>query len=566
MEQGYEKRMLIVFLISFLILIGYMYFMPKYSRQNILQNTNSTVVNSPTITNIVENESAVIVTNSVKFVFKVPATNIDLSYSNEMQLRIDSIGARISGISINGKWNRKNTPVQLISPDLAFKPGDTGFGNLQNQRNISERPFFIIKDTNSVSVTMIADIDVKSNRIEMTKAYTISSNYQFKEEIAVKNLSKKTVKLDFNGKSFSVGTSYSFITKELANSGNPLTAQYFDGKNLHRALSSGFLKARDRFTTVNNPPWLCLNDNYFISIMKPEFTDYSGVFVLVKEEKIFSEEAYGIEIPAITLDPGESKSFRISYYAGPKKESILQNIDKSYKIIFAWAPYFNWFMKPIEWVMYKVMSLLSAFISNWGIIIIILSLLIKLLLSPLSFQAAISIKRSNIIQPKIKALQEKYKDDQKTLNEKIAELYKKEGVNPLGGCFPILFQVPVFFALYRVLSTSVELKDATFLWIRDLTQPDTLFKMSIPFLPNNFNLLPIIMTIIQLIQMKLSSMKTTANPQQNAMNTYLLPIVFLFIFWGMPSGLVLYWTIQNVYSIIEQEFVNMDRQIKLKKK
>ena len=215
--------------------------------------------------------------------------------------------------------------------------------------------------------------------------------------------------------------------------------------------------------------------------------------------------------------------------------------------------------------MHFIMDFIAIWVSNWGLVIIIMALFIKLILSPLSIRAAISIRRSALLQPKIKGLQEKYKNDAKILNEKMAELYKKEGINPLGGCLPMLLQIPVFFALYRVLSTSVDLRGASFLWIKDLTMPDTLFRMSIPFLPNTFNLLPIIMTVVQIISMRLQSMRTPGgNQQQQTINTFLLPIVFLFIFWSMPSGLVLYWTIQNFYTILEQEFINHDRQIKIK--
>jgi YidC/Oxa1 family membrane protein insertase len=222
-------------------------------------------------------------------------------------------------------------------------------------------------------------------------------------------------------------------------------------------------------------------------------------------------------------------------------------------------------MKPIEWLLVKLMYIISLVVPNWGLIIILLAVIIKLALSPLSLQAARSIKRSNLLQPKLKSLQEKYRSDPQTLNQKMAELYKKEKVNPLGGCLPMLLQIPVFFALLRVLSNSVELKGASFLWMNDLTQPDTLFKMNIPLIPHTFNLLPIIMTVIQLIQMKLQSMKTVSSTQQqNALNTYILPIIFLFIFWSMPSGLVLYWTIQSVYTIFEQEIINLDKHIQLK--
>jgi YidC/Oxa1 family membrane protein insertase len=304
--------------------------------------------------------------------------------------------------------------------------------------------------------------------------------------------------------------------------------------------------------------------------------------MLLMQTNTYKEDAFGIELAPFSLKAGESRSFKVSYYIGPKKEEILDRVDgewlaknepgskgtsgKSYFQFFLWWPVFNWFMKPIEWVMVKLMYVASIAVPNWGLIIILLALVIKLALSPLSIQAARSIKRSNLLQPKIKSLQEKYKSDQQTLNQKMAELYKKEGVNPLGGCLPMLLQIPVFFALLRVLQNSVDLKGASFLWMNDLTQPDTLFKMSIPFLPSTFNLLPLLMTGVQLIQMKLQAMKTVnaGTSQQNAMNSYLMPIIFLFIFWSMPSGLVLYWTIQSIYTIFEQEFINLDRHVSLK--
>ncbi len=218
----------------------------------------------------------------------------------------------------------------------------------------------------------------------------------------------------------------------------------------------------------------------------------------------------------------------------------------------------------MEFGLYKLAHIIASIVKNWGITIIILALVIKLILSPLSIQAAVSIKKSNLLQPKLKRLQEKYKDDPNTLNQKVAELYRQEKVNPLGGCLPLLLQFPVFFVLYRVLSTSVELKGASFLWIKDLTMPDTLFKVTLPFFAFNFNLLPIVMTVVQIFQMRIQSLR---NPgvakEQQFINNYLLPIFFLFIFWSMPSGLVLYWTVQNLFSIVEQEIINMDKKVQL---
>ncbi len=171
------------------------------------------------------------------------------------------------------------------------------------------------------------------------------------------------------------------------------------------------------------------------------------------------------------------------------------------------------------------------------------------------------MKKMRLLQPKLNKLQEKFGHDQQQLQIKTMELYKAEKVNPLGGCLPLLFQIPVFFALFRVLSRSVELRGAGFLWIKDLTMPDTLFTVG----GFQFHLLPIIMTLLQLVSVYLQQgrMKGSNNSMQKQMQTqsYFMPLIFLFLFWSMPSGLVLYWTVQNIFSIIEQEVINLDRHI-----
>jgi YidC/Oxa1 family membrane protein insertase len=560
MNNDYQKRMMIVFVLSFLMIIGTFYFLPKKTVENVPAATNVVVP----VANSAAIPAAPLLLKELAFKSKGKATNINISYRQEIEVDVNSQGARIEKLFVNGKWNRQKLPVSLLAGDSVFKPGDMLFGSMENLETVAERPVFSILEAYSNKIVLAGNISVKGSPLEIRESYTVTSNYQFIQEISIKNNSSYPLLLDFNGKSFAVGTSYSFFSKEKANPGNLLVAQYFDGQKLHQTLNSGLFKGPDKSSTIANPVWLSIHDNYFLAFMKPVSANVTGRYILVKNDKSYQEIAFGFEFPAFSLAKGESKSFQILHYIGPKKESIAGKIDPTYRKLFEWPAVFNWLMKPIELLLTNVMSFLSIPIANWGIIIILLSLLIKLVLAPLSIKAAISVKRTNLLQPKIKNLQEKYKEDQKVLNEKLAELYKKEGVNPLGGCFPILLQIPVFFALYRVLSSSVELKGASFLWIKDLTQPDTLFAMSIPFLPASFNLLPIIMTGVQIVSMKLQSMKTTANTQQTAINTYLLPVVFLFLFWSMPSGLVLYWTVQNLYTILEQEVVNLDRQVKLK--
>jgi len=567
MDGSYEKRMMMVFMLSMTLMIISLYFMP---RSKVAQQTQN-------ITNVVQSSSSSVgVVSSIQLVNEkgVNPTNVVIGYNGEMELTIDTLGGRIQEASINGKWNRKKEPVKLIVKDASFQTGDMDFGCIDNITNSERRLLYKIVEWKSNSVHLSGKIKYQNQMISVEKVYSLADNYQIIEEIRLKNISGNRVLIDISNTSLSIGASCSFFTRDQANSGNMLQMRYYDGKKLRNAFPGGFFDFFKqlfgaykpvRSVILTNAVWISVNDNYFVSIVKPEDKNFSSRFIILSEKSLYKDVAYGIELPPFSLENGEEKSIRVHYYLGPKKEEILVGIDKSYGKFFSWPTLFYWFMKPIEWLMVKLMYVLSLFIPNWGIIIIFLAIIVKLFLSPLSISAAKSIKKSSLLQPKLKNLQEKYKDDPKTLNQKVAELYKSEGVNPLGGCLPLLMQIPVFFALLRVLSNSVELRGASFFWIQDLTQPDTLFKLILPYVGMfSFNLLPILMTVVQIIQTKLQSMKTVATTQQSPMNMYLLPLIFLFLFYNMPAGLVLYWTIQSLYSIAEQEVINLDKHVRLK--
>jgi YidC/Oxa1 family membrane protein insertase len=197
------------------------------------------------------------------------------------------------------------------------------------------------------------------------------------------------------------------------------------------------------------------------------------------------------------------------------------------------------------------------------VIIIIVSALTKLLFYRLTHKSFKAMKDMQRIQPKLKEIQEKYKGDRDRQNKEVMKLYKEAGVNPLGGCLPLLLQMPVFIALYNVLSNTIELRRAPFVgWINDLSVPDTLFrwKASLPFIGSEFHLLPILMGGAMLYQSKLGGSPTGDGvPQaQTKMMTYLMPVIFTIFFYGMPSGLVLYWLVNNVLSIVQQYFVQKE--------
>ncbi len=261
-------------------------------------------------------------------------------------------------------------------------------------------------------------------------------------------------------------------------------------------------------------------------------------------------QSWALDLP---LQPGTAGaslgSSELRLYLGPSQYDLLkaqgQGLEGSLDL--GWKLF-----RPVSEVVLAFMTWLHNWIPNYGLVIIILSVLTKVLFYPLTRSQIRSMKRMQEIQPKIKAIQEKYKENREKQSQKMMELYKKEKVNPAAGCLPLLVQMPVFIALYQVLSKTVALRQAPFvLWINDLGKPDALFHLpfSLPILGDSFNLLPILMAAATYFQTALSP--TPAGGGQMAMMNKIMPFFMLFIFYGFPSGLVLYWLVNTLMTIYQ---------------
>jgi YidC/Oxa1 family membrane protein insertase len=180
---------------------------------------------------------------------------------------------------------------------------------------------------------------------------------------------------------------------------------------------------------------------------------------------------------------------------------------------------------------------------GYGVAIIIITVIIKMLFWPLTHKSTVSMRKMQKIQPLVQEIRTKYKDDAQTMNRKVMELYREHKVNPLGGCLPILFQIPVFFALFNTLRGAIELRHASFLWVADLSMPDTLgwMPLGLPIRP-----LAILMGVTMLLQQRLSP--STSDPSQTRMMMF-MTLFFMFIFYSMPAGLTLYWTVNQILTL-----------------
>ncbi|MDD5680896.1 MAG: membrane protein insertase YidC, partial [Candidatus Omnitrophica bacterium] len=194
-----------------------------------------------------------------------------------------------------------------------------------------------------------------------------------------------------------------------------------------------------------------------------------------------------------------------------------------------------------------------------GIAIILLSILVNMVLFPLSRKSYESMKKMQTIQPHMDRLREVHKDNPQKLNKETMELYKKYDVNPMGGCLPLLLQIPVFIALYQALMKSLELRGSGFLWVKDLSMPDAVpLPLSLPLIGNSINVLPILMTIGMAFQQKFSTPKgaaQSAQQKQQQQMMIIMPVVFLFVMYSFPSGLVLYWLVNTILTMFEQRAI-----------
>lgn len=294
--------------------------------------------------------------------------------------------------------------------------------------------------------------------------------------------------------------------------------------------------------------WACIEDRYFLSSIVPQVPVDASIQLSFANNRL---DNMLIE-PEMRLADGAQQKYSYKVYMGPKSLSILSslNIGLDKAINFG---FFDILAKPLL----QLLNFLYGYIPNYGMAIIILTLIIKAVLWPLGSKSYKSMSEMKKIQPLMGQLREKYKDDKKRMNEEIMALYKTYKVNPLGGCLPMLIQIPVFFALYRMLYEAIELRHAPFFgWINDLSAPDRLmhFSFSIPFMepPYGIPVLTIIMGATMFIQQKMSP--PMGDPAQAKM-MMMMPIVFTFIFINFSSGLVLYWLVNNVVSISQQYYI-----------
>jgi YidC/Oxa1 family membrane protein insertase len=286
--------------------------------------------------------------------------------------------------------------------------------------------------------------------------------------------------------------------------------------------------------SAGTPAWIAMVQHYFASAWIPADKFARDIYAGKIDNGLYR---IGMQTPLGVVAQGSTVVEKAQLFVGPQEESVLEKIAPGFELLKDYG-YLTILAKPIFWLLEKI----HGYVGNWGWAIILLTILIKLVFFPLSAASYKSMARMKEAQPRLLAMREQYKGEPQKLNQAMMEMYRKEKINPLGGCLPVLIQIPVFISLYWVLLSSVEMRGAPWvLWIQDLSIPDPYY------------ILPVIMAVSMFVQTKLNP--PPPDPIQAKVMLY-MPIVFSIMFFFFPAGLVLYWVTNNLLSIAQQWQIN----------
>ena len=517
-----ETKNLIIFVVlSFLILA---FFGPESDKPNEVVNNDTNVVEDKSLPSDLKNKNI--------------STTFSLDKSNYVKVETDMYEAFISleGGDIRNlnlkKYQDENSSgsYQLMSdaadPLLYIAQSGLLGQSLPTHRSIYESPVNAYKmKGKELQVPLIFE----NEEFLVKKVYTFrEGSYEISTTFEILNKSQNNI----------IPTAYfQFIHDGESNQGSAFMptytgpAYYTDTENFQK-ISFGDVESSP-FTLDSNNGWIGIIQRYFAS---------SWILTSKENREFFSKEitsniyASGLKTGLSEILPGETLSFEAKLYSGPQAKELLEKAAPGMELTVD----YGW-LTILAAPLFSVLSGIQKVVVNWGVSIILLTVLIKLLFYPLSAASYKSMAQMRELAPRLQSMKEKFGDDKQKMQKAMMELYKTEKINPLGGCLPILVQIPVFIALYWVLLGSVELRNAPFLYISDLSSKDPYY------------LLPILMAASMFVQTKLNPKPT--DPMQ-ARLMMMMPIVFSIFFFFFPAGLVLYWLVNNLLSMAQQWHIN----------
>ena len=514
-QQDLQKRLLIALVLSFLVFVVFDMFMPKTTK-NI--DNNSTSIAQKQTTKAIQQQTPKIINGKTTTVQSVGQNSAPISSikalttvtSDRFIYTIDDFGRIAQVKMLEKKYNYKGKKLELINPnwvkplEIRFVDSALNEESLKTPYTTSATKLDLNSGTSKVTLTQ------KLSSVTLTKELTFYKDGHY--DININLSSPKQYFITTGQRPNADHTRYMVVQGSLIKKGNGVVKIIEDGDS-------------EGSEAIPNAEFAASFDRYFTSILY-NFEKPLNISTLTVDDD-----------NALVFVQGEP-TFSLHGYIGPKESKILKSINPKLTdaIEYGW---FTFLSKPL----FSVLEWLHGIVGNWGWAIILVTLLIKILLFPLSYKGMMSMQKLKDLAPQMKEIKEKYSKDPQKMNMKMMEMYKKHGANPMGGCLPMLLQIPIFFALYRVFLNAVELQGAPWtLWITDLSSKDPLF------------ILPILMGISMWYQQRITPNSMTDPMQQKIFQW--LPVIMTIFFVSFPAGLVLYWLVNNIFTIAQQYVIN----------
>ncbi|MBI9107148.1 MAG: membrane protein insertase YidC [Spirochaetales bacterium] len=489
--------------------------------------------------------------------------------TNRFLITFSNKGGVITSLRLK-EHDDNGQPLEMIfrgdenqaSFDVAFG----GFDAIPVTENFTYRK--LDEYTFEFSRIFLAPADVEGKRIPFTlsKTYKFTADdYMMELRVGIENSINKIPALNFDGFAYSLtmGPQIGPEFSELDNRYFYRRFYTYEGKKANTVkIKDGVKVLEDRVT------WAAVAGKYFTAIAVPDATDYEITMSEAAVEGLPQSNQIVFSRPLIKSSNNEDV---FKFYFGPKLKKYLLPYNDADENGFAMkdlnldeiedsSSILGW----LEWLLQKGLSLVYKAIPNYGIAIILLTIVIKVLLFPLTKKSTQSTARMSALAPKMEELKAQFKDQPDKLNKAMGEMYKKEGVSPMGGCLPMLVQFPFFIAMYGLLNKYFEFRGAVFIpgWITDLAAPESIyhFAAKLPLLNwSDIRLLPILFVGSQMFSSKImqsSQVSTAGNQSTMKMMTYAMPIMFFFILYNAPSGLLVYWICSNIFTLLQQMYSN----------
>lgn len=586
-----NKRMVIAVGLSAIIMFLYMFYQSKTVKPVYNSDINT---NSVSVSNNTAAENRMLNTDQMQKIESVENTNIIIN-DNEKVIENEYVISSFKNGSLYS-YKLKNYYPQDLEKGSAGEiidmveqvyegiyPFTLTFQNLSNSIAIPENLNYQLAEESADKVTYTANAIIDNSEVKITKTFTFGEDpYQLKNSVTIENISEKDVSLFY---SYFLATGIGpYRTDKNSVREDATKAQYLikgNGKSkilltgdiakdnifsrLFGSSSKGIKTNQMRYNIYEGPDkWVALNNRYFAIISSPAQSNNTIFETMTFSKPSSNEYRNDFHLANLvskhTIKSGSSITDDYSVFIGPKARGIFSKyyLEESYESIFQ-ESFLGLNLRPLTYILDVILNTLYNITKNYAWAILLFTFLFKVVTFPLNHASYKSMKKMQLVNPKIERIREQYKDNPEKLNAEIMAIYKKEKINPLGGCLPMLLPFPLLIAFFYLMQSMVELRNTPFLWISDLSSPDKLFVFpaGIPILGGfNFNLFPIVMALTSYLSMKLqpsgSAAGSGAAANQMKMMTTIFPLMMLFMFYNFASGLALYWTAQNIFGVIQQ--------------